>query len=378
MSNRIARIEMSKKHPLELAEYISLGFSCTGLIAAAVSQQVAYAAIPLMMSLPIGLTNRQRLDRRIREVTSQVLPATQDAHTKSIAQIEHQIGQISNRVTEVSSVNSSTESITQANQLEILNIQNQTVQLNELVINLQQIIRPQNELEQQIRNLQHQILQLAQNPLETRANIVSLLDRSIAERVDELNRNIQETNPNFYYELVVDRSGSRRVLIESLEQANDRILIICPWISDFVIREIKSHIEAALRRNVKISIGWGHLSDTQSSGYRKNNQYDKLNRDDLLRLNRQGWKYGGIPILEKIQNDYPNLLTLKVIGTHEKFLIADNNLAMLGSHNFLTSGESSAERELGLKTNDSHIIGQLITRFNQPNISEIHSLSNLN
>ncbi|MBR8833365.1 MAG: hypothetical protein DSM106950_04800 [Stigonema ocellatum SAG 48.90 = DSM 106950] len=54
---------------------------------------------------------------------------------------------------------------------------------------------------------------------------------------------------------------------------------------------------------------------------------------------------------------------MKLLGTHEKFLVCDRSWAMLGSHNFLTSGDSGSEREVGLRTNDPRIIEELISRF---------------
>jgi phosphatidylserine/phosphatidylglycerophosphate/cardiolipin synthase-like enzyme len=56
-------------------------------------------------------------------------------------------------------------------------------------------------------------------------------------------------------------------------------------------------------------------------------------------------------------------MNLKLLGTHEKFLVCDRTFAMIGSHNFLTSNCHSTEREIGLKTNDKNIIENLIRRF---------------
>ncbi len=485
---------MSKKNPFDLAEYVSLGFSCTGLIAAAVSQQVVYAAVPLMISLPIGMTNRQRLDRKIREISTQVLPAAQDAQAKNITQIEHQLKGISDRTEQqdrqIELSIYSTESIAQSQEEEITQLRDKIAEFTRLITSLQQILQPLSTqtssinqrldlvdlrlnnlvipdstqfqsvlddvlridlqldtlnrlandsqldllssqfnshpeiqeiidlrqqlnllteqinhsasqtqsfpqdlialqlsyqdldtshqylhdrtrnldvIEQQLSTLQYQIVQLEQNPVESQSSIATLLDRS----VNELNRNIQATQTNYYYELVVDRSGSHQVLIESLRQAQERIVIICPWVSSHVINDIKGDIEAALDRNVQISIGWGNLKDV---GNNKNN----LNHDYLLKSNKQAWKYGGISILEAMQNKYQDLLTLKVVGTHEKFLVCDDVLGMVGSHNFLTSGTSSPERELGLKTNDPYVINQLISRFHQPDIANDHHSSDLN
>ncbi len=360
---------MRKYRSLELAEYISLGFSGVGLIAAAVSQQVVYAAIPLMINLPIGLTNRRRLDRRIDDMTTQVLPASQSAQVNHIARIEAGLDRMQDRL----------DLIDRASP-DLINLEQLNRKLNARDRSLHEYIHNFTNLKQQLTGVQCQLTELSENYLNLQLNTSTLIDRSSGDPIAEITKIIQKSQREIYYELVIDRSGSRQVLIDSLAQAERSISIICPWISDFVIHEISDRLEAALDRNINISIGWGHLSDLKQSGNRHKlaDRYVNLNRDNLLKLNPQNWKYGGIPILEKMQEKYPGQLTLKVVGTHEKFLICDNMLAMIGSHNFLTSGESSPERELGVKTNDPYIIDRLIARFNQPNLAKNYTSSILN
>ena len=61
---------------------------------------------------------------------------------------------------------------------------------------------------------------------------------------------------------------------------------------------------------------------------------------------------------------------MKQLGTHEKFLVCDNNFAMLGSHNFLTSKESSPEFEVGILIEDTNTIQKLINRFDESTFDE--------
>jgi phosphatidylserine/phosphatidylglycerophosphate/cardiolipin synthase-like enzyme len=58
-------------------------------------------------------------------------------------------------------------------------------------------------------------------------------------------------------------------------------------------------------------------------------------------------------------------LKLKILGTHEKFLVCDRQFAMLGSHNYLTSDTKSSEREIGLKTDSPELIDKLIEIFDR-------------
>ena len=52
--------QMKAKRWLERAEYASLGLSALGTVAAAVSQQIAYATTPLVLALSLNVINRQR------------------------------------------------------------------------------------------------------------------------------------------------------------------------------------------------------------------------------------------------------------------------------------------------------------------------------
>ncbi|MBD1889317.1 phospholipase D-like domain-containing protein [Coleofasciculus sp. FACHB-SPT9] len=70
-----------------------------------------------------------------------------------------------------------------------------------------------------------------------------------------------------------------------------------------------------------------------------------------------------MPKLENLEQKYPDRFQLKLLGTHEKFIVCDRSWTVLGSHNFLTSGTKSTEREVGLRTNDPRIIRDLIKRF---------------
>jgi hypothetical protein len=75
---------------------------------------------------------------------------------------------------------------------------------------------------------------------------------------------------------------------------------------------------------VSIDIGWGHLKDV-------NNDRSRLSKEELLKSSN--WAYNAMPWIDKLQDEYGDLLNLKVLGTHEKFLVCDREFAMLGSHN---------------------------------------------
>ena len=182
------------------------------------------------------------------------------------------------------------------------------------------------------------------------------VDRSSLEQLDL----IKQILPKKYaYNLVYGREESRQVFLDALQQSQERLILVCPWLTNYAIDlDVRSLIINALERGVSIDIGWGHLKDV-------NNDRSRLSQAELLKPGKQRWLYNAVPALEKLQAKYPNLLTLKVLGTHEKFLVCDRKFAMLGSHNYLTSNTSSNERELGIKTDSPELIDKLIELFDR-------------
>ncbi len=93
-----------------------------------------------------------------------------------------------------------------------------------------------NRLEpQQLNSLQNALTQLHQQfdrrsaPPEVPMEVVNLLPE-VAASVDEMP--LQPTQVKSYEtQLVFDRSGSRAVLLEALEKAQTRLIIVCPWLS---------------------------------------------------------------------------------------------------------------------------------------------------
>lgn len=141
-----------------------------------------------------------------------------------------------------------------------------------------------------------------------------------------------------------DRAGSRAVLLQALEQAQEQLIIVCPWLNrNSIDADLIQKFRDCLNRNCRIEIGWGHLSDRSRIGI--------------------GWRYNALPALKQMEQDCPGFFSLKLLGTHEKFLVCDSTFVMLGSHNILTSSVQSAEREVGIRTTDPYIIQELIERF---------------
>lgn len=218
-----------------------------------------------------------------------------------------------------------------------------------------QLTKLEKDFFQNVLDITNQLNQLEESLSQTVSNenfnqsllrVRTQLEESIVQEIPKINQQLKEISSVHQYELVCNRDGSRNILLQALRQANERLILVCPWLSNYAIDdEIILMLKQLLNRNVYVDIGWGHLNDMQQEEFER------------------GFFYNALPKIEELERMYPNKCKLKLLGTHEKFLVCDNKFAMIGSHNFLMSGTSSSEREIGIFTNDIHIISSLIERF---------------
>jgi hypothetical protein len=297
----------NKFHWLELAEWATLGLSIVGVIGAVITKQFIMAGVPLTVALSLNIINQKRLQRQI-------------GHERTAISKIHQDLQLLNQQVQVLPNQKVNKDFFQ-NVLDITN------QLNQLEESLSQTVSNEN---------------FNQSLLRVRTQ----LEESIVQEIPKINQQLKEISSVHQYELVCNRDGSRNILLQALSQANNRLILVCPWLTNYAIDdEIILMLEQLLNRNVYVDIGWGHLRDMQQEEFER------------------GFLYNALPKIKKLERMYPNKCKLKLLGTHEKFLVCDNKFAMIGSHNFLTSDTSSSEREIGIFTNDIHIISSLIERF---------------
>jgi len=183
------------------------------------------------------------------------------------------------------------------------------------------------------------------------------LEDSIEKRFSLANEVLSKVQ-SCEYKLIFDRKEGREKLRQALEKAEHRVVMVCPWVTDHALNF--NDIKKALDREIRIYIGWGHLNDIDT--FRNSNpQLNPTEIDDQFYIGN--WRYNAISDLKKLKQDYDDKLFLKLLRTHEKFLICDNSWALITSHNFLSSGEISPEREIGLFTNDQNIIKNLLKRY---------------
>jgi phosphatidylserine/phosphatidylglycerophosphate/cardiolipin synthase-like enzyme len=306
------------KRWLEIAEYVSLVAATIGSVAAFVSQQIVLATAPLTLSLWLNLLNRQRFQQGTKKYVS-----------GAIADVQKVITSLHGNFHALPSVD--------------LNPINE--RLDELAASLDD----RSELEE----IQAAIAQIPPAS-ELEKMIASQLEASIADWTTQINQQLALIQP-FEYQLVINRSGSRAVLMEALEKAQERLILVCPWLGYGTDAEIINKIESLLKRQIEVWIGWGMQRDfNQAKQIRTSIREQLASRSDY---------YIALPKLEELEQQYPHQLRLKLLGTHEKYLVCDHSFAMLGSHNFLASGGRDSEREVGIRTNDPRLITNLIERF---------------
>ncbi|MEH2046835.1 phospholipase D-like domain-containing protein [Nostoc sp.] len=162
--------------------------------------------------------------------------------------------------------------------------------------------------------------------------------------------------------LIYGRDGSRNILMEALTTVQSRLIIVCPWITNEGIEDVTPIFEKLLKDKVKISIGWGNQKDISKVDY---GDYPETETLRVRLMKYLGWKYLGIYQLQRLEKLFPDLFELKLVGTHEKYLVCDNLFAFTGSHNILTSKGLYGDYEIGLRITESSIINELIEHFDE-------------
>ena len=354
-----------KKKTLTVVEYISLGLSVLGTIFAATTGQIVYATLPLICSLLLNIVNREYLDKRIPCSISNRIASVEnsisDLTQRRFAEIEKAIALNKRKLNTVNQQLSETKKVLAHS----VNRQELEQRLNDLSQALAEqfndsLIRINNFVSS--KNLEHKIRTVAS---QTANELCSYIEQQI-EKIKCL---LKDTRPE--YQLIFDRQGSRDVFLKVLKEAKERIIMVCPWItsygaSDEVIKYCRDFLESGGR----IDIGWGHLKDI------KQIEHISISRQKFLEIARNedsDWAYNQIEKFIELEKQYPKL-KLKLLGTHEKFLVCDRSKVMIGSHNFLTSDCHSSERELGLIIKDKNIIEDCIKRFEDaPSLDHIDS-----
>jgi len=218
---------MINKKILTRAEYTSLGISALGTIIAATTGQIAFATSPLICSLFLNVVNRTQLDKRTRNISHKIALVNKKLtknteHTlnpkdnsdgikqdyqQDLIELTQQIETLKRNLTQLESINKS----------------------NEIMLALPTIDKQFKALEQKFNNIDDTINHFIGGEELDRKTIAYLQEREnkfydfVQQQINGFNSFIQDNRPQ--YQLVLDRQGSRDVLLEALKKAQERIIL---------------------------------------------------------------------------------------------------------------------------------------------------------
>lgn len=220
-------------------------------------------------------------------------------------------------------------------------------------------------LEQQLQQVSQTAIAQVENQARVLLASQEMNTNNFAQQLTDLERKIntinnRESNHFSSIQSVILDSNLQlnETLKYALKKAQERLIIVSPWLRKQVFDELRPLIEEALERGVKISIGFGYNSDWEFENLiTLNGKCTYHRQNDTKEL------YGAIPQLKELSQK--DLFTFKLLGTHEKFLVCDSSFAVVGSYNFLSCGTGGKQREIGVKLYDPCVIKQLIENFDQ-------------
>ncbi|MCT7948677.1 tetratricopeptide repeat protein [Ancylothrix sp. C2] len=226
----------------------------------------------------------------------------------------------------------------------------------------QQVENPQQQakiqtLETTLTNLQKSIQTLAD-----KAEIELIVNEKVENQFGQINQ-ILEAILSEEVKLIFDRPNIRAVLDEALENAQEKLILVSPWLNQTGIdSKLLTKFEAFLQRNGKIDLGWGNLQDIEAGELPR-----RLRRNSPPHLKTA--LYNAFNSLEQLHKKYPNQLQFKILGTHENYILRDGIEATITTQNFLASDINFPEREVAVITKDPRIVQGLIERFNEPTLT---------
>lgn len=214
-----------------------------------------------------------------------------------------------------------------------------------------------------MRRLTSAVKQL-QKP-KTGSGSLTVADDSESLSVDywlkSIDRRLEAIFP-YEYELI---AGDRPdLLLAALEQVQQRLIIVSPWLRKTATNGVVERLEATLKRQVQVNIGWGHRTDIGREG----------NPNKSITLTSKGWRYHAerdkfqnyqlLPEILSLKKRYSHL-SLKLLGVEEKVIVCDRAWAMMGGQHSLCYDASQIPADVGLYTTDPRIINGLIECYKE-------------
>lgn len=395
----------------ETAETVSIIASGGGVALAIVFQQVAFAIVPPVCALSFNIVNRSRRIQQLRQHslsaadrTSQLrsdLHAIQDSmHNLPLAdrivEIEQCLRRLSEATIELQQQQADTtlgmdedrQKIKEAFAIVRQGVYNLSHHTNSSLDRLRSEVSDlRGDVEPTARRVAQEIARDTVAPLQQQAMVregrLSALEeqqqllspevKQLAQAVtqirthtaqhwlSDIDRRLEEALP-YRYRVVADDASEE--IFQALAQAKEQVLIVTPWLEydrDRARRLLKA-LDDLLSQNVFVSFGWGRRADVgRARGTTR-----------PIALKDGGWRYQPerdpngyyrmLPHLLELKKRHKRL-TLKLLGTAERVVVCDRDWALLGGHHLLCRVINGTP-ELGLHTNDPHVVGDLVERFN--------------
>lgn len=163
------------------------------------------------------------------------------------------------------------------------------------------------------------------------------------QRIRELEQEKQDLLSMISYRGVtrqVSNAEHRVLLIRALEEAQQQVIIISPWINSFSVdTTVLERIEQRLQHGIQIRIGFG-------MPLQHNETQDTYIKPDVAQRFRQ-----------LMSKPYGQNFVVQYLGTHEKILLCDHSFCVVTSFNFLSyTGTQGLRREKGIYTEDQSLI----------------------
>ncbi|MBD2292101.1 hypothetical protein H6G06_01055 [Anabaena sphaerica FACHB-251] len=293
---------MSKRQWLEISEYVCLGLSVLGTIAATVTQQMVYAAVPLAISIALNLANRPRfnhsqsqqqieqLQASLQNITDKFyqVQETMDTSNQRLQQIEvwrQQLSQIIDQEIEIS-INQRLEKIEiwkqQSSQFidqKIdISIQKLSTEINHFNQQIQDINNRLSELDNSLHNLNETIQNQGQKlinvqELKSEFSQFSQQISVVNSRFEQIEKSIQDGNESIQQQLVEFRKNQENQKSE-FSQISQEIETVKPQFSQInnSIQQLHETLEQELNELEKVK----QNQSAESSKF--NNIFDSINQ----------------------------------------------------------------------------------------------------
>ncbi|MGG6296489.1 tetratricopeptide repeat protein [Leptolyngbya sp. AN02str] len=155
--------------------------------------------------------------------------------------------------------------------------------------------------------------------------------------------------------------SSRTVLEAALEQSQERLVLVLPWLNhDGIDHGLVSKMQAFLAQGKRLDLGWCHHADRTTERF-----LAPINQRWQIYPLEQSNLHHTLKTFLELKRSHPNALQFKILGTRENFLVADRAYAVLGVDEALAGMATLPNMTLKLKTTDSELVQQLIHQFDE-------------